>query len=132
MSPSLKVWTAMMQQLPYRKAERVFWIVDNGSSHRGQASIDRMKSWYPNAILVHTPIHASWLNQVEIYFSILQRKALTPNDFEDLLQLEQIILDFQETYERAAKPFEWKFSRKDLRNVLNNFDSLRVPKKKAA
>jgi hypothetical protein len=72
------------------------------------------------------------LNQVEIYFSILQRKALTPKDFEDLLQLEQIILDFQKTYERAAKPFAWKFSRKDLRNVLNNFDSLRVPKKRAA
>jgi len=122
----------VMQQPPYRKAERVFWIVDNGSSHRGQASIDRMRSWYPNAILVHTPIHASWLNQVEIYFSVLQRKALTPNDFEDLAQLKETILDFQETYERAARPFEWKFSRNDLRNVLKKFDSLRVPQKRAA
>ena len=108
----------VMKQSPYNEAERVFWITDNGSSHRGQASMDRLRDWYPNAILVHTPIHASWLNQVEIYFSVLQRKVLTPNDFEDLELLEKSILGFQDVYERAAKPFKWKFSREDLSKVL--------------
>lgn len=91
-----------------------------------------MKSWYPNAILVHTPIHAGWLNQIEIYFSILQRKALTPSDFDDLEQLEKTILDFQSLYEKAAKPFKWKFSREDLRNVLAKFKPIRKQQKMVA
>ena len=71
----------VMSQEPYRSARRVFWVVDNGSSHRGQASIDRLQGRWDNLVLAHTPVHASWLNQVEIYFSVLQRKVLTPNDF---------------------------------------------------
>ena len=59
----------------------MFWIVDNGSSHRGAAAIDRLANQYPNASVVHLPVHASWLDQVEIYFSIVQRKVLSPNDF---------------------------------------------------
>jgi hypothetical protein len=112
----------VMCQEPYRSAHRVFWITDNGSSHRGQASIDRLKNWYPNTVQVHTPIHASWLNQVEIYFSVLQRKVLTPNDFENLADLENRILGFQESYETIAKPFEWKFTREDMKKVLAKFD----------
>jgi hypothetical protein len=107
-----------MKQQPYCTARRVFWITDNGSSHRGQASIDRLSSWYPNAIQVHTPVHASWLNQIEIFFSILQRKVLTPNDFESLEELESRILWFQAVYEKSALPFEWSFTREDLKNVL--------------
>ena len=94
--------------------------------------MQRLTSWYPNAVLVHTPIHASWLNQVEIYFSILQRKALTPNDFDHLQQLEKTILDFQAVYEKAAKPFEWKFSRQDLKNVLAKFNPVDFQYKMAA
>lgn len=112
----------VMTQEPYRSADRVFWVTDNGSSHRGQSSINRLKGWYSNAIQVHTPIHASWLNQVEIYFSVLQRKALTPNDFESIEDLENRIIDFQTLYEEIAKPFEWKFTRKDLEKVLSNID----------
>ena len=122
----------VMRQPQYKTAKRVFWIVDNGSSHRGQTSVDRLKGRYPNAILVHTPIHASWLNQVEIYFSILQRKVLTPNDFESLVQLEKSILDFQDIYEKAAKPFEWKFSREDLSNVLAKLSPFKNQQKEAA
>lgn len=73
-----------MSREPYASADRVFWIVDNGSSHRGQASIDRMSAAGENACLLHTPVHGSWLNQVEIYFSLVQRHVLTPNDFADL------------------------------------------------
>ena len=112
----------VMCKEPYRSAHRVFWITDNGSSHRGQSSIDRLKSWYPNAIQIHTPIHASWLNQVEIYFSVLQRKVLTPNDFESIEDLENRILNFQKIYETIAKPFEWKFTREDMKKVLAKFD----------
>lgn len=112
----------VMGQEPYRSARRVFWVTDNGSSHRGQTSIDRLKSWYPNAIQVHTPIHASWLNQVEIYFSVLQRKVLTPNDFESIEDLENRILKFQTQYESVSKPFEWKFTREDLNKLLSKLE----------
>lgn len=108
----------VMKQPPYANAQRVFWITDNGSSHRGETSISRLKQWYPNAILVHTPVHASWLNQIEIFFSILQRKVLTPNDFENLEELENRIICFQSLYEKSASPFEWKFTRNDLKDLL--------------
>lgn len=109
----------VMQQEPYRSANRVFWVTDNGSSHRGQTSIDRLSQWYPNAIQIHTPVHASWLNQIEIYFSVVQRKVLTPNDIPDLVTLEQRLLDFQSRYEQIAKPFKWKFTKQDLNRVLS-------------
>jgi hypothetical protein len=109
----------VMTQAPYREARRVFWIVDNGSSHRGQASIRRLQQLYPHLVLVHGPIHASWLNQVEIYFSILQRKVLTPNDFTSLSVLAQRLYDFERHYESLARPFQWKFTRDDLHILLD-------------
>ena len=107
-----------MQQEPYRSANRVFWITDNGSSHRGQRSTRRLAGWYPQAIQVHTPVHASWLNQIEIYFSIVQRKVLTPNEFSDLRELENTLLRFQSYYQQIAQPFEWRFTTDDLQQVL--------------
>ncbi|OGF63789.1 MAG: transposase, partial [Candidatus Fischerbacteria bacterium RBG_13_37_8] len=100
----------IMMQFPYKKAKRVFLIVDNGSIHRGPKSVTRLQGNYPNLVLVHAPIHASWLNQIEIYFSIIQRKVLTPNYFSSLLELKEHILSFQNYYEEIAKPFEWKFT----------------------
>jgi hypothetical protein len=108
----------VMVQEPYCSASRVFWVVDNGSSHRGQASIDRLQDRWSNAVLVHTPVHASWLNQVEIYFSVLQRKVLTPNDFTSTHDVEDRILRFQHHYEQAAQPFQWKFTRGDLQRLM--------------
>ena len=107
-----------METEPYASARRVFWIVDNGSSHRGQASVDRLEGRYANLRLVHCPIHSSWLNQVEIYNSIIQRKVLTPNDFTDLNDVGQRLTAFERRYEDSAKPFEWKFTRKDLAALL--------------
>jgi hypothetical protein len=107
---------------PYSKAQRVFVIVDNGSAHRGQRSIDRLQGSWSNLILVHTPVHASWLNQAEIYFSVVQRKILTPNDFADLDTLEHSLLAFGRRYEQIATPFEWKFTRADLNRLLNRID----------
>jgi hypothetical protein len=108
----------VMSRPPYRTASRVFWIVDNVSSHRGEACRQRLQSRWPNLEVVHTPVHASWLNQVEIYFSVVQRKVLTPNDFSSLTALEDSLLRFQEHYQQAAKPFEWKFTRENLSQLL--------------
>ena len=80
----------------------MFWIVDNGSSHRGQAAIDRLAQKYPNAIMVHTPVHASWLNQIEIYFSIVQRKVLSPNDFTDIDAISDRLSAFENRYSQTA------------------------------
>jgi len=112
----------VMAESPYKDAKRVFWIVDNGSAHRGQSSTTRLQERYPNLVLVHGPVHASWLNQIEIYFSIIQRKVLTPNDFHSLQELEKRLLGFQCYYEQIAKPFEWKFTRRDLHKLLNKIE----------
>ena len=103
---------------PYRSARRVFWVLDNGSSHRGKAAVRRLVEVYPRLLPVHLPIHASWLNQVEIYFSILERKVLSPADAASLEELDARILAFQVRYEVLAQPFEWKFTRADLTKLL--------------
>ncbi len=108
----------VMTTEPYATARRVFWVVDNGSSHRGQASIDRLQDRWPKLRLIHLPVHASWLNQVEIYFSVVQRKVVSPNDFHTLDQVEARLLDFQHYYEQIATPFEWKFTKDDLNALL--------------
>lgn len=122
----------VMSQEPYRSARRVFWVTDNGSSHRGQPAIKRLLTWHKNAILVHTPIHASWLNQVEIYFSVVQRRVLTPNDFQNLNEVESRLLSFQICYEKTANPFEWEFTREDLKRLLERLSIHDDQQKKAA
>ncbi len=107
-----------MAQEPYRSAERVFWLVDNGSSHRGEQAATDLAARYPTLILVHLPTHASWLNQIEIYFSIIQRKVLTPNDFADLAAVETRLLAFEVLYNDTAVPFDWRFTRADLERRL--------------
>ena len=114
----------VMTAPPYRDARRVFWIVDNGSSHRGMRAVERLQRQYPNLVLVHGPIHASWLNQIEIYFSIVQRKVLTPNDFTSLADVEHRLLAFQRHYEALARPFEWTFTRRDLTGLLAKLPNL--------
>jgi transposase len=113
----------VMTTEPYASANRVFWVVDNGSSHNGQASIDRMTAAWPTATLVHLPIHASWLNQVEIYFSILQRKAIKPGNFRDLDHLTERVLTFQSRYNTTATPFDWTYTRDDLNAFLHRIEN---------
>jgi hypothetical protein len=112
----------VMGSEPYASARRVFWVVDNGSSHRGQASVDRLQGAWPNLRLVHLPVHASWLNQIEIYFSVVQRKVLTPNDFTDLGEVQRRLLGFQRRYQQTAVPFDWRFTRSDLDLLLHRLD----------
>ncbi len=112
-----------MSNEPYRSADRVFWVVDNGSSHRGASASDRLAARWPNASLVHLPIHASWLNQVEIYFSVVQRKVLTPTDVASLDDLERRLLTFQDLYSASAHTFDWKFTRDHLAELLKKIDA---------
>jgi len=108
----------VMTQEPYASAHRVFWILDNGSSHRGKAAIQRLQAAWPTLKVVHLPVHASWLNQIEIYFSIVQRKVLTPNDFASLAAVEERLLAFETRFGEVARPFEWKFTRADLATLM--------------
>jgi len=108
----------LMRQEPYRSARRVFWVIDNGSAHRGAKGDARLQARWPTIVPVHTPLHASWLNQIEIYFSIVQRKVLTPNDFATLAVLEHYLLAFQHRYQAIAAPFRWTFTRADLHQLL--------------
>lgn len=117
-APFTRLVDQIMQQQPYHSAPRVFWIVDNGSSHRGATAVRELAARYPNLILVHLPTHASWLNQIELYFSITQRKVLTPNDFTGLVAVEHRLLAYEDHYNRTAQPFAWKFTRQDLERRL--------------
>ncbi|MEU5090076.1 hypothetical protein [Streptomyces sp. NPDC021356] len=77
---------------------------------------------FPNAVMVHTPVHASWLNQVEIYFSVAQRKVVSPNDFTDLAQDGDRLRAFEDRYNATAQPFQWKFTTSDLDDLLARLD----------
>jgi len=117
----------VLAQAPYRSAKRLFWIVDNGSSHRGETSRVRLRKVDPRIILVHTPVHASWLNQVEIYFSIIQRKVLTPNDFPDLDSVRMRLALYENLSNSHPKPFAWKFTRDRLAALLTRISAHENP-----
>jgi DDE superfamily endonuclease len=120
--PFMELVNKVMIQEPYASARRVYWVVDNGSSHRGQPSIDRMTAAWPTARLIHLPVHASWLNQIEIVFSIIQRKVIKPADFADLATLADRLCCFEDRYNRTAQPFDWRFTRHDLANMLQRLE----------
>src|SRR6266852_2824417 len=122
-APFARLVEQVMTTEPYASADRVFWIVDNGSSHRGAAAVQRMARAWPNAHLIHLPRHASWLDQAEIYFSVVQRKALTPNDFTSLGQIRDRLAAVETRYNAIARPFNWKFTRTDLHDLLRRIDA---------
>lgn len=113
----------VMTAEPYVSAKRVFWIVDNGSSHRGMASVRRLEGQWPTLRLIHLPVHASWLDQCEIYFSIVQRKVVNPNDFTDLDQIRERLATFEQRYNAIGEPFDWKFGRDDLDKLLRRIEA---------
>jgi transposase len=116
--PFTDLVTKVMTREPYASARRVFWIVDNGSSHRGWTAAARLSDAFPNAVMIHTPVHASWLNQIEIYFSVVQRKLLTPDHAASLEVLADQLIAFESRYNQAAQPFDWRFNRDDLDRLL--------------
>ncbi|MGH2715444.1 MAG: transposase [Thermoleophilaceae bacterium] len=116
------VWQVMTKE-PYASARRVFWIVDNGSSHRGRKAVERLERRWPNLVLVHLPLHASWLNQLEIYFSIVQRKVLEPNDFGHLAEVARTLNEFERHWNEIAEPFDWRFTRDDLAALIERLSA---------
>jgi transposase len=122
-APFMDLIGQVMSLPEYRDASRVFVIVDNGSDHRGQAAIKRLRDAWPNAIMIHTPVHASWLNQAEIFFSITQKKILTSSDFASLDELASTLLAFADRYNQTARPFNWKFTAADLTRLLDKISA---------
>ncbi|MFH9298929.1 IS630 family transposase [Streptomyces sp. NPDC017520] len=120
--PFMSLVAQVMTQEPYASAKRVFWVVDNGSSHRGKRAADRLTAAFPNAVMVHTPVDASWLNQVEIYFSVVQRKVVSPNDFTDLTQVGDRLRALEDRYNATAQPFQWRFTTSELDDLLARLD----------
>jgi hypothetical protein len=120
----------VMSRPEYNNAPRVFAIVDNGSDHRGQAAIDRLAKAHPNAVMIHPPVHASWLNQ--IFFSIIQNKVVSPNDFAGLDELSHTLLAFVDRYNQAARPFTWKFTASDLTGLLRRISEHEQPAQQQA
>lgn len=116
--PFMNLAGQVMARPEYKNAPRVFIIVDNGSDHRGNKAIDRLRKAHPNAIMIHTPVHASWLNQVEIFFSVIQKKVVSPNDFASVEQLSGTLLAFIDRYNQTARPFSWKYTAGDLKELL--------------
>lgn len=109
----------VMTQEPYQSSARTFWIVDGGCAHHPNTFPARLQGMYPNAVAVPLPTHSSWLNQIEIYFSIVQRKVLTPMDVANAEILTERLLGFQDYYQERAKPFSWKFTAADLKERLD-------------
>ncbi|MCX4641438.1 MULTISPECIES: hypothetical protein [unclassified Streptomyces] len=72
--------------------------------------------------MIHTPVHASWLNQIEIFFSIVQRKVVSPNDFTDLDEIRTRLRAFEDRYNATAQPFQWRFTTSDLDDLLARLD----------
>jgi DDE superfamily endonuclease len=126
-APFMALMGQVMSHEPYASAPRVFVIVDNGSDHRGQAATNRLRAAHPNAIMIHTPVHASWLNQVEIVFSIMQKKVISPNDFASTAQLAATLLAFIDRYNQTARPFNWKFTAADLARLLQQISARQEP-----
>lgn len=118
-TPFMDLAGEVMAQPEYKNAPRVFVVVDNGSDHRGKAAIERLRTAHPNAVMVHTPVHASWLNQVEIFFSVIQKKVISPNDFPSLEKLSETLLAFVDRYNQTAGPFNWKYTADDLKDLLH-------------
>ena len=126
-APFMALMGQVMHQQPYASAPRVFVIVDNGSDHRGPKAVRRLRAAWPNAIMIHTPVHASWLNQVEIVFSIIQKKVISPNDFASTAQLAATLLAFIGRYNQSAQPFNWKYTAADLARFLNRINHHEQP-----
>lgn len=109
----------LMAGEPCRSARRVFWILDNGGAHDPRTFPEWLAAAHPKAVAVYLPVHGSWIGQCEGYFSIVQRKALTPADVRDREALAKRVKGFERRYDATAKPFRWTFTRRDLRNLLD-------------
>ena len=118
----------LLEEEQYRKAKRLFFIVDNGSSHARERFQARLDEWYPSdeypeMIAIHTPKHASWLNQVELFFSILGRKAFRNVECRKRQAMIDHVSRFIDTYNVNATPFNWRFTSTDLAGKMTKWQS---------
>jgi len=125
MAPFTAWVNQVMSTEPCPPARRVCWIAGNGSSHRGQASIDRMAAAWPNAVLAHLPVHASWLSQAEVVFSVIQRKVIKPADIGGPGARAARLLAFQHRYNTTARPVDGKFTRAAPTGLMRRIDARR-------
>jgi hypothetical protein len=79
---------------------------------------------YPTAIGLYLPTGASWLNQIELYFSVLTRKALTGGSFHSVDAVENRITEFEELWNGSPEPFEWTYTRDDLTRLLERLPTI--------
>ena len=89
-------------------------VLDNGSSHTSKAT----KKWlreHPRFQPHYTPAHASWLDQAELFFSILTRRLLRRGEFTSRQHLADKIEDFVIVYNRTAKPYRWTYDGRPLK-----------------
>ena len=99
----------------------MFLIVDHGSSHHPSTAPARIARRFPQATTGYLPVHSSWLNQAEQWFSIESRKALTPRSFASTEELERRVLAFEQRWNRwsrDASPFKWEFGRERLAQLM--------------
>jgi transposase len=99
-----------------RGVRMICLILDNGPTHAPKqleawlAEQQALRQWPFEIKLFWLPKYASWLDQVEIWFSILQRKVLSPNHFESVAHLKRVLLEFIQHYNRTAKPIQWSYT----------------------
>lgn len=111
----------VMKSEPYASAARVFWVTDNGSAHHPKSFGPWLMAAFPQARAVHTPVHASWVDQEELFLAILTKKALTPRDFASREEAEARIRGFLARWNRRPRPFRWTYTREDLRKDLKRW-----------
>jgi hypothetical protein len=122
-APCGRLVPQVLAQAPYRFADCLFGIVDHGSSHRGGTAKHRLHQVDSRIPVVHTPVHASWLHQGEIYFSIIQRKVLSPNDFANLQAVQLRLTLYEDLSNQCPTPFPWTFDRIHLTTLLANIEA---------
>ena len=116
----------MVPEAQRRAIETIALIVDNGTTHAPK----QLESWLGEQAakqewgvrfkVYWLPTNASWLDQIEIWFSILQRKLLEPNDFASTDALEQAIADYITYYSQTAKPIKWTYTVEKLERKLGS------------
>ena len=103
--------------------KEIYIILDNLNTHKPKD--DRWLKRYENVRFFYTPTHASWLNQVEIWFSILWKQALRGANFTSPHQVRKAIDDFTAVHNETAAPFEWKASEVYPSSLKNKYRNLR-------
>jgi hypothetical protein len=116
----------VMEREPYRSAGRVFWAVDNGSSHRGAASVERPTGGHGGLIAVQTPVHSGWLDRVAVDVSVVERKVLTPDEFAGSDEAEERLRPCEGLTDGEPRPFRWKFARTKWAALLRRLEAKRA------